>query len=60
MVWIVATVVITCWELYCFASTSRSEHPTLSSMLDTLESTHIGKSLAFALWLALGAYLVVR
>jgi hypothetical protein len=58
--WIVAAVAIAGWELYCVASAPRSEHPTLSSLLDTLDSTHLGKSVTFALWLALGAYLVTQ
>ncbi len=59
LAWIFTAAVITCWELYCFAATPRSEHPTLSSLLDVLDATHAGKTLAFALWLALGFYLVV-
>jgi hypothetical protein len=58
--WAVIAAVVVSWELYCYASTPRSEHPTLSTLIDLLDSTRIGKIAAFALWLALGWYLVWR
>jgi hypothetical protein len=58
--WAAAAVVALSWELYCYSSTPRSEHPTLSTLIDLLDSTRIGKITAFALWLALGWYLVRR
>lgn len=58
--WAVAAAVALSWELYCYSSTPRSEHPTLSTLIDLLDSTRIGKITAFALWLALGWYLVRR
>ena len=54
LVWAVAAVVITGWELFCYLAAPRSAHPTLSSLLDTLDASHGGKALAFALWLGLG------
>jgi hypothetical protein len=58
--WAAAVVVTLSWELYCYSSTPRSEHPTLSTLIDLLDSTRIGKITAFTLWLALGWYLVWR
>ena len=58
--WAAVAVVALSWELYCYASAPRSEHPTLSTLIDLLDSTRIGKITAFALWLALGWYLVWR
>jgi hypothetical protein len=58
--WVIMTVVVGCWELYCYTSAPRSEHPTLSTLIDLLESTRVGKTAAFALWLALGCYLVLQ
>jgi hypothetical protein len=58
LVWVVAAVAIAGWELYCYTAGPRSAHPTLSSLLDTLDATHAGKTLAFGAWLALGWYLV--
>jgi hypothetical protein len=55
---LVATTVA--WEVYCFLSSPRSAHPTLSVLLDMLDATWSGKFVAFSLWLALGWYLVTR
>jgi hypothetical protein len=52
--------VIGSWELYNYLSVPRSQHPTLSSLIDLLDGTHVGKTIAFGLWLALGCYLVWR
>jgi len=60
LAWITMVIVIACWELYCYVGAPRSEHPTLSTLIDLLDSTRVGKALAFALWLALGCYLVLR
>lgn len=57
--WIVIVAAITGWELYCFGSNPRSAYPTLSSLLDQLDSTHLGRSAVFVLWLLLGTYLVM-
>jgi hypothetical protein len=46
------------WELYCLFNLPRSEHPTLSYFIDGLDSSHVGKVVVFALWLALGLFLV--
>jgi hypothetical protein len=58
--WSAAAVVALSWELYCYSGTPRSDHPTLSTLIDLLDSTRIGKITGFALWLALGWYLVWR
>jgi hypothetical protein len=58
--WVVLAAVITGWELYCLASLPRSQHPTLSSLIDILDSTRVGKSVAFVSWLALGWFLAAR
>ncbi len=60
MTWVVLAGVVTSWELYCLASLPRTQHPTLSSLIDILDSTRVGKSVAFASWLALGWLLVAR
>lgn len=48
------------WELFCYASSPRSAHPTLSSVIDAAEATRPGRGVLFAAWLALGWYLVTR
>ncbi len=54
------TAAVGSWELFCYLSAPRSEHPTLSTLIDLLDSSRAGKIIAFALWLVLGWYLVLR
>jgi hypothetical protein len=61
--WIMAMtpiVAAVAWELLCFFSLPRMAHPTLSSLIDILDSTRVGKTVAVALWLGLGWFLVAR
>jgi hypothetical protein len=61
--WIIPTAPIVAafaWELYCFFSLPRVAHPTLSSLIDVLDSTRVGKIVGVALWLGLGWFLVAR
>jgi hypothetical protein len=48
------------WELTAYFSSPRQDHPTLSTIADNVMSSHLGRSAAFALWLALGSVLFVR
>jgi len=59
-VWLAPILTITGWELYCLVSVPRVEHPTLSSLIDLLDATRPGKTLAVMSWLALGWFLVSR
>lgn len=59
VVWLGPILAVTGWELYCFFSLPRAAHPTLSSLLDILDATRVGKTVAFASWLVLGWFLVV-
>jgi hypothetical protein len=56
--WSTPVLAVIGWELYCFVNLPRSMHPTVSSLLDMLDSTRGGKIVAFAAWLALGWFLV--
>lgn len=58
--WVGAIAAATGWELYCLFSSPRSSHPTISSMLDAVDGSHLGRGIAFAAWLALGWYVVTR
>ncbi len=58
--WSVPILGVTAWELYCFADLPRAQHPTLSSLIDSLDSSRVGKTVAFAAWLVLGWFLVTR
>jgi hypothetical protein len=59
-VWLVPLGAVTAWELYSYAHLPRQQHPTLSVLIDTLDSTHLGKTVAFAAWLGLGWFLAAR
>ena len=59
-IWVAPILAITGWELYCFVSVPRVEHPTLSSLIDLLDATRPGKTLAVVSWLAVGWFLVSR
>ena len=48
------------WELYCLFNLPRVEHPTLSALIDMLDSTRVGKVVAVVLWLLIGWALVTR
>jgi len=58
--WVVVLSLVVAWEVAGYLSSPRAAHPTLSSMLDTVTSSHAGRGAAFAVWLALGSYLVTR
>ncbi len=60
MLWMAPILAVTGWELYCFVSLPRVEHPTLSSLIDMLDATRPGKIVAVCSWLALGWFLVTR
>lgn len=58
--WAIGLALGTAWELTCLFSAPRSSHPTLSSMLDAVDGSHLGRGVAFLAWLALGRWLVTR
>jgi hypothetical protein len=53
-IWADLFALATVWELIAYFSLPRYDHPTLSVITDSVMSTHPGRSLTFALWLALG------
>ena len=56
--WMVPLLAVVGWELYCLASLPRAAHPTLSALLDILDSTRVGKTVTFFSWLVGGWFLV--
>jgi hypothetical protein len=58
--WLTLILAIVAWELYCFINLPRARHPTLSALIDILDSSRTGKVVAFVVWLALGWFLVGR
>jgi len=59
-IWVVLLAVLTAWELAAYASSPRHDHPTLSSISDSLMSVHLGRAAAFLGWLVVGWALFVR
>ncbi|HEX4015212.1 MAG TPA: hypothetical protein VHX15_00610 [Frankiaceae bacterium] len=57
--WIVMLAAVVGWELSELFSQPRQGHPTLSSITNTLLSTHPSRFLGFLAWLLLG-WLMVR
>ena len=42
------------WELLALRASPRSQHPTISSFVETIEQNHVGRIVMFFLWLWLG------
>ena len=53
-------VVVLAWELISLAHGDRADWPTLSSLLDGLDASPLGRGVAYASWLGLGWALVTR
>ncbi len=53
-IWATILFLLTVWELAAYVSSPRDDHPTLSSISDSLMSVHIGRAAAFAGWLVVG------
>lgn len=60
LLWIAPLVSVTIWELFSYAASPRSAHPTISSLLDSFDGQAWGRASAFGAWMALGCYLVTR
>jgi hypothetical protein len=60
LMWVVLFGALAAWELTAFFSSPRHDHPTLSSIADTIMSTHPGRAGMFLAWLALGGVLAFR
>jgi len=59
-IWIAPLSGLAIWELFCYLGSPRAAHPTMSSMLDTMTASQVGRGGTFTLWLSLGWYLVTR
>lgn len=63
--WIVVLVALAAWEVQALLlqptlTTSSWAHPTLSTLMDSVLSSYVGRSISFLAWLALGGYLLER
>jgi hypothetical protein len=57
IVWVALLIALVAWELVAYRSSPRDDHPTLSSIADSIMSTHPGRAAMFLGWLAAGAAL---
>ncbi|MCU1466278.1 MAG: hypothetical protein JWM72_2206 [Actinomycetia bacterium] len=53
-VWSALVALLLAWELLALRSSPRSEHPTISSLVESIEQYHVGRLVMFFLWLWLG------
>jgi hypothetical protein len=56
-VWAALFAALVAWELVSYRLSPRVDHPTLSSIADWAMSTHPGRFVMFAAWLAVGYWL---
>jgi hypothetical protein len=54
VVWGAVVTALVAWELIALRSSPRSEHPTISSLVEGLAHHHVARLALFALWIALG------
>jgi hypothetical protein len=54
VVWTTLVALLLAWELLALRASPRSQHPTISSFVETIEQYHVGRIAMFFLWLWLG------
>ena len=59
-VWLAMAGLVLAWELFVYSQAPRHLHPTLSSLIDTVNAGHLGKTVMFGLWLLLGCYFLLQ
>ncbi len=59
-VWATLFVLLVVWELIAYVGSPRHDHPTLSSIAETVMSTQATRALVFGVWLGVGAALLGR
>jgi hypothetical protein len=59
-VWGVVLGTLAAWQLAAYVQHPRSQHPTLSSLANTMLDTHLARTLAFVAWLVGAARLARR
>jgi hypothetical protein len=58
--WAVPVVILIGWQVVAYVQSPRSEHPTLSSMTNSVLDPHPVQAVAFVAWLILAAELAAR
>ncbi len=53
--WVVLLLALAVWQLFAYVQQPRSEHPTLSSLINAALENHTGRALAFTAWLVAGS-----
>ena len=59
-VWAALSAALALWELGSFLQHPRVEHPTLSSLANTLFQSHVARALGLLMWLGTGTRLARR
>ena len=54
VVWSTLTAALVTWELIALRASPRSEHPTISSLVEHAEHQHVARLAIYAIWLWLG------
>ena len=54
VVWSTVVTALVAWELLALRSSPRSAHPTISSLVESIEQYHVGRIALFFAWLWLG------
>ena len=49
--WMTVAAAVLCWQLVAFVQHPRSDHPTLSSLMNALLDSQLPRAAAFALWI---------
>lgn len=63
--WVIVLLALAAWEVQALLlqpslTTSSWSHPTLSTLMDPVLASHIGRSISLAVWLWFGGYLLER
>ena len=58
--WLVLFAALAGWQLFAYVQEPRTQHPTLSSLINATLDTHTGRALAFTAWLVFGYRLTRR
>ena len=58
--WLLVLAGLAAWQLAAYVQEPRSEHPTLSSLANSVLDTHTARTIAFAGWLVGGFALARR
>jgi hypothetical protein len=58
--WVLLLGALAAWQMLAYLQHPRSEHPTLSSLLNAVLDTHPARAVAFVMWLVAAGLLARR